>query len=285
MLGVLDAGADEDAGGRQELLGVEGIVVALGLDEGGQQIVDGAAPALFDQSADVLAKAPRAFVGVGELCIGDRRVDRGDEAIGPGDEVRMAVARGAQHLADHGDGDVVREVLHQLAAPLLGERVEQVVDPALEEAAHAFDGPGREGAGDQLAQPRVVRRVHEGKHVAEGLEGRAVRITRVAADAGLPAAALAEGRVAEDGLGRGVGRRVPEAVLGAEDRGLRAERREEGDRVVGKRGLGQGADEGIGLHREGTSGCAATALCGSFTNAISALASRTRARKTWKARV
>ncbi len=76
-------------------------------------------------------------------------------------ELRLVLERHAKQPADHRDRQRVGEVGDDVEVTGLGDRVEQGVDQRRDVGLQCLDDLRHERLADQLAQPRVVRRVEE----------------------------------------------------------------------------------------------------------------------------
>ncbi|MBW3630732.1 MAG: hypothetical protein KY464_15750, partial [Gemmatimonadetes bacterium] len=156
-------------------------------------------------------------------------------------EAHVVLGGHTQHLADHGDGERVGEVLDQLQPPARVRGVQQVTGQLLHHGPQPVDRPRRERLAHQPAQPGVVRRVHEQERPGAG-EPRPVLLRQRRLDR-LPARRAAP--VAADRAG--AQQRVAVRVRGQQGEGAVG-----GDQphpaVVG---LGLVAVEGVAAEREG----------------------------------
>ena len=196
VLGVLDAGADEENHRRDEFVAGQQVAIGLGVDQRGDEVITRLGPASIDQFTYEFSKRAGTVVRSHELDIVDHRMHRADERVRPLDEFAVVIVRRAEHFADDPDRYVMRNVGHEIAAAVASHLVEQLIDQRVEIRPHALDGPRGECSGDQLAQSGVIGRIDERKHVRKRLECRAVVEALVVAQA-LRARTLPEARIAQ----------------------------------------------------------------------------------------
>ena len=186
---------------------------ALRRDEQAQQVVAARAGAAFlDVAAQVGHHLLGGTPGGGTLLAPHHRLDDDRERIGPQLGLREVGRRQAEHVADHAHRQLLREARHQLELALLRQRAEQLVGQRGDAIAQGRDHRRLEGAGDQPAQPRVLRRIVEQHPVLGRALERRIGDERAVLPVDRRAPRLAaEARAAQPGAGVGVVADEPDA--------------------------------------------------------------------------
>ena len=147
---------------RQQLLLGELVAGLLRRDEIGEHVGAGRGPAAGDQLPEV---AGERVTGLGAP-LADLRARREQQAVEtardvetPGLESLVILDRHPEHLADHGDGDRIGEVLDQLQGARRLGAIEEAIDDLLDARTQSFHHPGRERLADETAEPGMVRRI------------------------------------------------------------------------------------------------------------------------------
>ncbi len=88
------------------------------------------------------------------------RILRRDDLVGPAEQLVPIGPRHAEHLGDHGDRDLGRDVAHEVAVGHARRFVQDFTRHARDLVVHGADGARREPVARHLAVPSVVGRVH-----------------------------------------------------------------------------------------------------------------------------
>ena len=140
------------------------IGVHVGRRPGGDEVVGGAAAALagdlLEERVELHDGAHHAHERV--LVAGDGV--RAHEPLRPGLDVLPAVLREAEEVGREPRRELGGEVVHHLQPALIGDGVDQLVDPGLEEGLVLLHGTGREPPAHQASLLQVLGIV-EGDHV------------------------------------------------------------------------------------------------------------------------
>ena len=143
-----------------------------------------------------------------------------DHDVGPGGEVVTVLGGHAEQLADDEHRQQERVLGEEVDAARPRQRVDQLVGDLADPRAQRLHPAQGEGPGDELAQPGVLRRVHEDHH-------RDRRAGRVGALLGRQRVApvLGQPRVGQRGPDVGVPAEQPDRAAGDARCGGRARRR------------------------------------------------------------
>ena len=159
--GLMAGDEQEDARGEQLVL-AQRVARFLGGDEAREHVVPRRGPALGDEPAEVLGEGAAA----GEALLGHLRVRRQQDGVETARDVHpprleaLVVLDGdAEHLADDGHGQRIRELLDQVHRPRALDSREQAVDDLLDVRPESLDHARGERLADEAPQPRVVRGV------------------------------------------------------------------------------------------------------------------------------
>lgn len=157
----------------------EAVALLLHRDEGGEQVGAGVAAPVGEERAEILRDAAAADAPALDDGVVRREADgveAADDVGRPVLDLAVIARRDAQHVADHGDGQRVGQLGDDVHLCAPGDAVEEAVDHGLDLSPHALDHAGREGAVDERAQARMVRRIPEqhGARQAAGLRLLAV---------------------------------------------------------------------------------------------------------------
>ena len=137
-----------------ELVGREPVLAVMRLDERADEVVAQLAAAIGDQLVGVPVEAGERGLDPVEL---GRDVDGEPEAEvpRPGRDRRPRALGQAEDRRDHATGVRLGELVHELAAAALGERLDQLVGEGLEARDEAVDRARVEGRVEQSPQPAM----------------------------------------------------------------------------------------------------------------------------------
>ncbi len=144
----------------------------------------GAGRALADEPPQVVPELGGAVIGTAEGFITHGQLDGKADRLSPVITAPVVLVRDAHQLADHRDRDQVCIPCNQVASPVALERVDQLVHDMVHIRSQPFDRSRRERPRNQSPEAGVLRWVHEGDHVGQGLHHGAAFETRVLAQAG-----------------------------------------------------------------------------------------------------
>ena len=217
------AGVQEQDHGRDQFVLAQPSAVAFGDEKLADQIVAGIAATRARKSAHEIGEcARRRGRALLDRAVHAELVHR-DHPVRPFDERRPHLARNAEQVGDHGDGNGSGELGDQVGRALRRERVDPLVRQRGDPGPELFDPARDEGAIDEVAQPRVLGRLElEDRMALERVERRKMRLWLGPAQF-RPAHQVrdlaTEAAVAQQRRHIGVAGEAPEAVVLPEEHG------------------------------------------------------------------
>ena len=155
------AGVDQQQEEQQELHVVERAPVDLGGQQLGGEVVGRPGALLGDHLGGVLEHlGDRLAAGAGRL-----RLRRGMDDLGQLVELAAVVERQAHQLGDHERWHFAGDVGHEVALAPVRDRIDDLLGQRRDPLAAELRRRQRELAADQLAEARVLRRVHHQHHL------------------------------------------------------------------------------------------------------------------------